>query len=59
VIGKRLTIKRGPSQSKKLDDILLLDAVPVDLLKCDGFLAKTLIYIPSATIRRQGIESSA
>ncbi|MCJ7643363.1 MAG: hypothetical protein MUP28_02650, partial [Candidatus Aminicenantes bacterium] len=27
--------------------------------KCDGFLAKTLIYIPSATICRQGKESSA
>jgi len=40
-------------------DLLLLDAAPVDLLKCDGFLAKTLIYIPSATICRQGKESSA
>jgi hypothetical protein len=38
---------------------LLLDAAPVDLLKCDGFLAKILIYIPSATICRQGKESFA
>ena len=40
-------------------DLLLLDAALVDFLKCDGFLAKTLIYIPSATICRQGKESSA
>jgi hypothetical protein len=40
-------------------DLLLLDASPVDLLKCDGFLAKNLIYIPSATICRQKKESSA
>jgi hypothetical protein len=42
-----------------LSDLLLLDAGPVDLLKCDGFLAKTLIYIPSATICRQGKETPA
>jgi hypothetical protein len=30
-----------------------------DALKCDGFLAKTLLYIPSVTICRQGKESSA
>jgi hypothetical protein len=40
-------------------DLLLLDAGPVDLLKCDGFLAKTLIYIPSATICQQGKENPA
>jgi hypothetical protein len=32
--------------------VLLLDAGPVELLKRDGFLAKTLIYVPSATIGR-------
>jgi hypothetical protein len=31
----------------------------VDLLKGDGFLTKTLIYIPSAIICRQGKEGSA
>jgi len=40
-------------------DLLLLDAALVDLLKCDGFFEKTLIYIPLATICRQGKESSA
>jgi hypothetical protein len=40
-------------------DVLLLDAGPVEFLKCDGFLAKTLIYILSVTICQQGKESSA
>jgi len=40
-------------------DFLLLDTSPVDPLKCDGFSAKNLIYIPSATIYRQKKESSA
>jgi hypothetical protein len=35
------------------------DVAPVDHPNCDGFFAKTLIYISSATICRQGIESSA
>jgi len=47
------------SENLPSQDLLLLDAAPADLLKCDGFLAKTLIYIPSATICRQGKESSA
>jgi hypothetical protein len=40
-------------------DLLFHDAVPPNLLKGDGFLTETLIYIPSATICRQGKESSA
>jgi hypothetical protein len=39
-------------------DLLLLDAGPVNLLKSDGFLAKTLIYIPSATYCRRKITKS-
>jgi hypothetical protein len=39
-------------------DLLFLDAAPADILKGDGFLTKTLIYIPSATICRQGKENS-
>jgi hypothetical protein len=39
-------------------DLLLLDASLVDIIKCDGFLAKNLIYIPSATICRRKITES-